>query len=156
MKPHVWIPIVATACFSATGYAVFDHNTTVGVATDLQLLSDATKAERKENAEKDRLHFLDAIAKEVIVRKVPNVVFDDKGILQRAELAKFIRADQYFRPGEGITEGIVLSSVGVRSAETGEYAAILVREGRLQIVGVYTRPEVQNTINLIRQREPKS
>ena len=155
MKSHTWIPIVATGCLTVTGYAVFDHNSQLGVASDLQLLSNATKNEKRENLEKDRLHFLDAIAKEVIVRKVPNVVFDDKGVLQRSDLAKFIRADQYFRPGESVTEGLVLSSVGVRGSETGEYAAIAYSGGRLQIVGVYTRQEVQNTINKINM-EPKS
>ena len=155
MKPHTWIPIVATGCLAVTGYVAFDHNSQVGVATDLQLLSDATKAEKRENAEKDRLHFLDAIAKEAIVGKVPDVLFDDRGILQRSDMPKIIKTDQYFRPGESVAEGLVLSSVGIRSKETGEYAAIAYSGGHLQIVGVYTRSEVQNTINRINE-EPKS
>lgn len=156
MKPHTWIPIVATACFSATGYAVFDHNSQLGVASDLQLLSDATKTEKRENLEKDRLHFLDAIAKEAMVGKVPDVLFDDRGILQRSDMPKIIKIDQYFRPGETISEGLVISSVGVRNAKTKEWAAIAYSGGRLQIVSVYTPQEIKNTINLIRQKEPKS
>ena len=155
MKPHTWVPIVATACLAVTGYVAFDHNSQLGVASDLQLLSDATKAEKRENAEKDRLHFLNAIAKEAIVGKVPDVLFDDRGILQRSGIPRLIKTNQYFRPGKMITEGLVISSVGVMNAKTKEWAAIAYSEGHLQIVQVYTAQEIRNAISQIKE-EPKS
>jgi len=155
MRPHRAIPIVAAACLLGTAYAAFENNSKASVATDLQLLADATKNEKKENAEKDRLHFLNAIAKEAIVGKVPSVLFDDRGILQRASIPKLIKTDQYFSIGKSVTEGLVISSVGVRNSKTDEWAAIAYSGGRLQIVQVYTPKEIKNAITQIKE-EPKS
>ena len=149
MKPYAWIPIVGAACITATGYAAFDHNARVGVAADLQLMAEATRNEKKTDAEKSRLHFLDAIAKETIAGKVADVLFDDRGILQRSHLPKLIKKDQSFSIGKEVPSSLVISSVGVRNLKTEEHAAIAVRDGRLQIVQVYSPKEVQNTISKI-------
>ena len=151
MKPHHAIPIVAVACLVGTGYAAFENNSKASVATDLQLLADATKAEKKEDKEKSRLHFLEAIAKEAIAGKVADVLFDDRGVLQRSNLPKLIKTNQYFNIGKEVPNSLVLSSVGLRNTKTGEYAAIAFLEGRLQIVQVYAPKEVQNTINQIQK-----
>ena len=151
MKPRHAIPIVAVACLVGTGYAAFENNSKASVATDLQLLADATKAEKREDKEKSRLHFLEAIAKEAIVNKVPNVLFDDRGVLQRSHLPKLIKKDQSFNIGKEVPRSLVISSVGVRNERTEEWAAIAFFEGRLQIVQVYSSKEVQNTINQIQK-----
>ena len=151
MKPRHAIPIVAVACLVGTSYAAFENNSKASMASDLQLLEEATKSEKREDREKSRLHFLEAIAKEAIVNKVPNVLFDDRGVLQRSHLPKLIKKDQSFNIGKGVTDGLVISSVGVRNERTEEYAAIAYFEGRLQIVQVYSAREIQNTINQIQQ-----
>lgn len=151
MKPYAWIPIVGAACITATAYAAFDHNSRIGVASDLQLMAEATRNEKKTDAEKSRLHFLDAIAKETIAGKVADVLFDDQGILQRAHLPKLIKRDQSFNIGKDVPGSLVISSVGVRNLKTEERAAIAFLDGRLQLVQVYSSTEVQNTINQIKE-----
>ena len=151
MKPYHAIPAIAAVCAIATGYAAFDHNARVGVAADLQLMAEATRNEKKTDAEKSRLHFLDAIAKETIAGKVADVLFDDRGILQRSHLPKLIKKDQSFSIGKEVPSSLVISSVGLRNLRTGERAAIAILEGRLQIVQVYSAREVQNTVNQIQQ-----
>lgn len=151
MKSYGWIPIVGAACITATGYAAFDHNARVGVAADLQLMAEATKSEKRTDAEKSRLHFLDAIAKETIAGKVADVLFDDRGILRRSHLPKLIKRDQSFNIGKEVPSSLVISSVGVRNLKTEERAAIAFLDGRLQIVQVYSPKEVQNTINQIKE-----
>ena len=151
MKPYHAIPAIAAACAIATGYAAFDHNARVGVAADLQLMAEATRNQKKTDAEASRLHFLDAIAKETIAGKVADVLFDDRGILQRSHLPKLIKRDQSFNIGKEVSASLVISSVGVRNLKTEERAAIAVFEGRLQIVQVYSSIEVQNTINQIKE-----
>lgn len=151
MKHYHAIPIVGAICLTATAYAVFDHNARVGVAANLQLMAEATKNEKRTGAEASRLHFLDAIAKETIAGKVADVLFDDRGILQRSNLPKIIKTNQYFNIGKEVPKSLVFSSVGLRNTKTGEYAAIAVLEKQLQIVQVYSAREVQNTINQIQQ-----
>ena len=151
MKSYGWIPIVGAACITATGYAAFDHNSRVGVAADLQLMAEATKNEKRTDAEKSRLHFLKAVANDAIAEKVANVLFDDGGILRRSHLPKLIKKDQSFNIGKEVPSSLVISSVGVRNLKTGEFAAIAIFEGRLQIVQVYSSKEVQNTVNQIQQ-----
>ena len=147
MKPYHAIPIIAAVCLAGTAYAAFENNSKAGVAADLQLLATATKNEKRQDAEKDRIHFLDAIAKEVIAGKVADVLFDDRGVLQRSNLPKIIKTNQYFSTGKEVPRTLVLSSVGIRNTKTGEYAAIAFLEGRLQIIQVYSSKEVQNTIS---------
>ena len=147
MKPYHAIYIVSAVCLAGTGYAAFENNSKAGVAADLQLLATATKDEKKQDAEKDRIHFLDAIAKEAIAGKVADVLFDDRGVLQRSNLPKIIKTNQYFSTGKEVPRTLVLSSVGIRNTKTGEYAAIAFLEGRLQIVQVYSSKEIQNTIS---------
>ena len=151
MKPRHAIPIVAVACLVGTGYAAFENNSKASMASDLQLLEEATKSEKREDREKSRLHFLDAIAKEAIAGKVADVLFDDRGVLQRSNLPKLIKTNQYFNIGKEVPNSLVLSSVGLRNTKTGEYAAIAYFEGRLQIVQVYSQTEVQNTVNQIKE-----
>ena len=154
MRPYHAIPIVAAVCLLGTAYAAFENNSKASVATDLQLLADATKNERKEDKEKSRLHFLDAVANDVIAEKVADVLFDDGGVLRRSHLPKLIKKDQSFNIGKEISSSLVISSVGVRNKKTGEYAAIAVLEKQRQIVQVYSSKEVQNAITQI--KEPKS
>ena len=148
MKPYAWIPIVGATCITVTVYAAFDHNARVGVAADLQLMAEATKNEKKTDSEKSRLHFLNAIANEVIAEKVADVLFDDQGILRLSHLPKRIIKDQSFNIGP---TSLVVPSVGVQNLKTKKYAAIAILDGRLQIVQVYSPKEVQNTISKIQQ-----
>ena len=147
------LPIaISAACLLGTGYSYLDHNSKSGAIVDSQATQDATIVEKKKDAEKSRQYYLEVVAKEAIVSKVADVVFDDSGILQRSNFPKLIKADQFFRIGKEVPDTIALSSVGVRNSRTGEYAATGTLEGKKQILQVFSVKEIQTKINQIFQQ----
>lgn len=147
------LPIaISAACLLGTGYSYLDHNSKAGATADSHLMAEATIVEQKTGAEKSRKYYLEVVAKEAIVAKVADVVFDDRGILQRSNFPKLIKADQFFRIGKEVPNTIALSSVGIRNSRTGEYAATGTLEGKKQVLQVFSTKEIQTKINQIVQQ----
>lgn len=146
------IPTALGACLATAGLAYIDNNDKTAKANG-DLIAEATRAETKEELERQRQHYLDAVAKDVIAGKVPDVVFDSGGILQHAEYTKQLQEVQRFQVREPIEDKLRLSSVGIRNSVSGEYAAIAILDKKLTIMAVFTKPEVQAKIDQIQKQQ---